>query len=270
MRLYVLLLLAILPLAFSQEQDGDESFDWDEYDRIVKTQPDLPCDGVSCSDHGSCIAESGLCRCDAGHYGSSCEILECSENGYVDPTTDECTCFHGYMGSDCTMCDTLKPYVCAPSVKYGYVLVVVPRDDLDAWLVGTYNTKDGQRMGYHAADPGHGDLDCKCQTKEYRPDAMVIRGLSKEMHLVTEAKYSNEMMLELGGSMTQCMQDAAAITACITTSGGTTSVNSGLLLFLIVWSVISGLLLVMMVVVMTIRSSSASRKTKSGLPYKKR
>jgi hypothetical protein len=97
-------------------------------------EPDDPCKGVNCGEHGTCL--NGTCNCDMGYSGTACETLncpadkcptyqECREidgacvgddpcdpspcNGHGTCTCigvgqAECTCAAGYDGNTCHTC----------------------------------------------------------------------------------------------------------------------------------------------------------------------
>ena len=60
------------------------------------------CDDVHCGSYGRC--DAGLCVCDEGHSGSSCEIgpcsnIDCSNHGRCSEGI--CSCDTGYDGYNC-------------------------------------------------------------------------------------------------------------------------------------------------------------------------
>ncbi len=79
--------------------------------------PNNPCDGVTCSNHGNCIIENGLatCNCESGYYLDNLECLQedlCKdivcENGFCNLNSGQCECSIGYQPISETECELIK------------------------------------------------------------------------------------------------------------------------------------------------------------------
>jgi len=68
-----------------------------------------PGDTALCSGHGTCNYNTGVCTCDAGWQGSSCNLANCpnscSNRGLCNSTADPpfCVCYQGFYTSDCSV-----------------------------------------------------------------------------------------------------------------------------------------------------------------------
>jgi formylglycine-generating enzyme required for sulfatase activity len=101
-----------LPLDMYLTPSGNLMFQTDVTRALaLKRQADM-CDGIDCGENGSCA--EGMCICDAGYEGDSCEadINECDPDPCQNsgscmegvPGKYVCTCINEYSGVNCQNC----------------------------------------------------------------------------------------------------------------------------------------------------------------------
>ena len=145
-----------------------------------------PCDGVTCSGHGTCSDSSGraVCTCDDGYVPSG--TLECAEAGSVDELCKDVQCeeWQYCSNGDCIpipgRCDDdsdcNSPEKCNKETHY----CEDPRcEGIDCGKNGRCKVASGYGSGYgYSSDYQSGDIFCECNegfvNEDYKKDGKCV------------------------------------------------------------------------------------------------
>lgn len=99
----------------------------DEYFTVCPSTSIVTGDVQTCGGRGTCVLRtthsiSGVCDCDAGYYGNSCEFegcpkgsneQQCSGHGNCDQLSGTCLCWEDWTGKDCSCPADDSGLICA-------------------------------------------------------------------------------------------------------------------------------------------------------------